>query len=149
MHLPINDPIGIIHHLENCRLVRRVNWSYGDVSDCSELTAIVQVLILQAEKVPHESSKDFQNGQHRNEKINTNNFLLGENERCNPNESQRCVFNYGKIIVCLCMSIGSYNFRYAKLANLCMKNSPMMNKPFPRVKMYFRLHSYRTIPNPF
>ena len=44
----------LIHHLLQQCLVIGVHWRNGDVTNRSELTAVVQVLILQSKEVPDE-----------------------------------------------------------------------------------------------
>lgn len=56
--LPVPDAVLLVHHLLQQRLVVCVQRSHGDVPHRSELAAVVQVLILQTEEVPHEASGD-------------------------------------------------------------------------------------------
>ena len=53
----VGDAVLFVHHLLQQRLVIRVHRSNGDVTHGAELTAVVQVLVFQPEKVPDESSK--------------------------------------------------------------------------------------------
>lgn len=50
--LPVPDSVLLIHHLLQQGLVVSVEWSHADVSDCPELTTVVQVLVFQSEEVP-------------------------------------------------------------------------------------------------
>lgn len=43
---PVHDPVTLVHHTHYQCLVRRVQRSHGDVTDGSEITTIVQVLVL-------------------------------------------------------------------------------------------------------
>ena len=55
--IAIFDAIFIVHHLLDERQIGHLDRTYGNISDSSELTAIVQVFVFQAEKVPDESSR--------------------------------------------------------------------------------------------
>lgn len=56
--LPVPDAVLLVHHLLQQRLVICVQRSHGNVPHRSELTTVVQVLVLQTEEVPHEASGD-------------------------------------------------------------------------------------------
>lgn len=53
------DPVLVIHHGDDLLLVVG-NRSYRDVSHYAELSAVVEVLILETNEVPHESSEYLQ-----------------------------------------------------------------------------------------
>ena len=52
----------VIHHSHDHRLIggALIDWCNGNVSNCSEVTAIVQMLILKAEIIPNETAKDLE-----------------------------------------------------------------------------------------
>lgn len=50
--LPVDNTVRMVHHPYDVRLVRGVEWRHGDVSHCSEFTAVVQMLVLKPEEVP-------------------------------------------------------------------------------------------------
>lgn len=52
----IDHAIALVHHAQDERLVGGVQRRYRDVAHGSELTAIVQMLVLQAEKVPNKAA---------------------------------------------------------------------------------------------
>lgn len=62
--LPVPDPVLLVHHLLQQCLVIGVQRSHRDVPHRSELAAIVQVLVLQTEEVPHEASDDERKERH-------------------------------------------------------------------------------------
>ena len=51
----IDNAVFFVHHLQNCSLIRSVHWRHGYVTNGTKLAAIVQVLVLEAEKVPDKS----------------------------------------------------------------------------------------------
>ena len=51
--------IWLIHELDDLLLVGRVKWRHGNVSHSAELSAIIQVFVLQPEKVPDKPGKNF------------------------------------------------------------------------------------------
>lgn len=53
--LPVFDSVLVVHHLLEQCLIVGVQRSHGDVPHRPELTAVVQVLVLQTEEVPHET----------------------------------------------------------------------------------------------
>lgn len=55
-HAPVDngDAVLLVHHLQDGRLVRGVHRRHRDVAHGSKLAAVVQVLVLQPEEVPHE-----------------------------------------------------------------------------------------------
>ena len=53
------DPVLVIHHGDDLLLVVGYR-SYGDVSHYAELSTVVEVLILETNEVPHESSEYLQ-----------------------------------------------------------------------------------------
>ena len=55
----MTDSIIFIHHCLQQSLVVCVNGSNGDIPHSAELTTVVQVLILQTEKVPHKSPNNI------------------------------------------------------------------------------------------
>lgn len=56
---PVNDAVVVVHHAQNLYLVGRVNRGHRNVPHRSELTAIVEVFVLQTEEVPNESKIYF------------------------------------------------------------------------------------------
>lgn len=46
---------GLVHQSQDLRLVRTINGRHGYVADCPEPTTVVQVFVLQPEKIPDES----------------------------------------------------------------------------------------------
>ena len=50
----VDHSIVLVHHLLQQRLVVGVHRRDGDVPHCTKLSAVVQVLVLQTKKVPHE-----------------------------------------------------------------------------------------------
>ena len=52
--LPVADAVLLVHHLLQQRLVVGVERGHADVTHRAELTAVVQVLVLQPEEVPYE-----------------------------------------------------------------------------------------------
>jgi len=78
-------PLGAVlevHHHDQLLLVLHINRRNGDVSDNPELAAVVQMLVLQSEKVPNKPSEDFCN------LLNTPNQLVGEASRLFENKSE-------------------------------------------------------------
>lgn len=58
--VPIYDAILFVHHVEYLILVGRIDGRNGNIANRSEFTAIVQVLVLQPEKVPYKSTEHFE-----------------------------------------------------------------------------------------
>ena len=52
----------VVHQLDNLSLVRGIDRRHRNVSHGTEFTAVVQVLVLQAEKVPDEPTHNLQTG---------------------------------------------------------------------------------------
>jgi hypothetical protein len=57
--VPVEDPVGLVHHADDVGLVGGVQRSHRDVAHGTELAAVVQVLVLQAEEVPDEPSVQY------------------------------------------------------------------------------------------
>lgn len=55
--IPIDHTILVIHHPQYYCLIGGIYWSDGNVSNGSELTAVVQVFVLKTEEVPNEASE--------------------------------------------------------------------------------------------
>lgn len=55
--VPIENPFEVVHHANDLTVIRRIDWSNGDVSYSSEFTAVVQMLVFQTEEIPHESAE--------------------------------------------------------------------------------------------
>jgi hypothetical protein len=51
--------IWLIHELDDLLLIGGVKWRHGNVSHSAELSAIIQVFVLQTEKVPDKPEKCF------------------------------------------------------------------------------------------
>jgi hypothetical protein len=79
--LPVHYSVVLVHHPQNRRLIRRVDWRYGNIPHRSEFTAIVQMLVLEAEEVPNESSEDFQRSEDRCHQVTTDDLVLRQQER--------------------------------------------------------------------
>ena len=52
--LSVDDAVLVVHHLLELLLVVRIDGNDADVAHGAELTAVVQVLVLQPKEVPHE-----------------------------------------------------------------------------------------------
>ena len=50
----------MIHHGDNLLLVVHRHRSNGDVPDYSELSAVVEMLVLQTDEIPNKSPEDLQ-----------------------------------------------------------------------------------------
>lgn len=59
------------------------------------------MLVLEAEKVPHEASKHLQRSENRSHYVAAHDLLLLQNERRNPNKAKHRVFNYREVVECL------------------------------------------------
>lgn len=58
--LPVDNPILVVHHLDYKRLIRRVDGCDRNVPHSTELTAVIQVFVLQTEEVPDKAAEDLQ-----------------------------------------------------------------------------------------
>lgn len=54
--VPVYNSIGMVHHPDDVGLVGGVQGRHGDVPDGAELAAVVQVLVLETEEIPDETS---------------------------------------------------------------------------------------------
>lgn len=57
--IPINNTIIFIHHPQYRILIWRIQRCYWYISYSSELTAIVQMLVLQSEEIPNKTPKSL------------------------------------------------------------------------------------------
>lgn len=62
----VPDSVLLVHHLLQQRLVVSVQRSHRDVPHGSELTTVIQVLVLQTEEVPHKTSAVERGGEEEN-----------------------------------------------------------------------------------
>lgn len=56
LRVAIDHTVSLVHQAQDERLVGGVQRRYRDVTNGSELTAVVQMLVLQPEKVPHKAT---------------------------------------------------------------------------------------------
>lgn len=56
----VHNSVFLVHHAQNRDLVRALHRCYRDVSNRSEITTIVQVLVLQSKEVPNKTSAMIQ-----------------------------------------------------------------------------------------
>ena len=56
------------------------------------------MLVLQTEKVPNKSTKNFQWGKYRGHKVTTDPFIFSYYEINYPDKSQKEIFDDGKIV---------------------------------------------------
>lgn len=54
----VGDTIFLVHHLLQKCLIICVQWGDGDVANCSKLTTVVEMFILQTKEVPNKSPAD-------------------------------------------------------------------------------------------
>lgn len=54
------ETVLVIHHGDDLLLVMHRHRSYGDVPDYSELSAVVEMLVLQTDEIPNKSPEDLQ-----------------------------------------------------------------------------------------
>jgi hypothetical protein len=59
------------------------------------------VLVFKTEKVPNESSEDFEWRKNRRYQIAADDFVLRQQERQDPHEAEQSVFDDGKVVECL------------------------------------------------
>merc|ERR1719397_2050188 len=98
---PLSHPLSAIfevHHHDQFLLVLHIDRRYGDVSYNAELSTVVQMLVLQTEKVPNKPSEDFSNLLHTANKLVGDASRLFENEPNHPEKSEDDVFGHGKIV---------------------------------------------------
>lgn len=100
--LSINNPILIVHHLLNNRQVSDLNRTDRYVSDCSELTTIIQMLILQSKEVPDKASEHLQEAEHSRDNQLVGLALHADIVQIDePCESEHKVLTDGKVVVVL------------------------------------------------
>lgn len=128
-------------------MIVRVDRRNGNVPNATELTAVVEMFVLQTEKVPHEPTEYFQRSQNRRHQITGNDFVLRQCVRYAPHEPEEQVLDDGKIVEELREDRGYYNDRTSRrnTANILQE----LSKRFPLGGTYFPRHSYRISPNPF
>ena len=56
----VGHSVLFVHHLDNGGLVWGVHGCHGNISNGSKFAAVVEVLVFQPEKVPHEAAEDFE-----------------------------------------------------------------------------------------
>ena len=79
-------------------LVTCINGCYRDVPNCSEFATIVDVLVLQAEKVPHESPHNFQHGKYRDKELIVfrHSKIIIKKDLIRPGEAENQILKNGK-----------------------------------------------------
>lgn len=56
------------------------------------------MLVLKTEEVPNEAPENFKWRRDGRHQVRADRSVLGQNERKNPKEAERCVFNDGEIV---------------------------------------------------
>ena len=65
----------------------------------NRFTAVIKVFIFQSEKVPDESSNDFQRWNNGHNQISMDKFRFGQRQRNGPQKAQYKVLRHGKVII--------------------------------------------------
>lgn len=95
----IRHAILFVHHSHDHRLVGlTLNGCNGNVSDCSEVTAIVQMFILKAEIVPDEATKDLERSEDREHNVRVDVAHFDERHGKRPSKAQNEILNHCDVV---------------------------------------------------
>lgn len=95
---PVDHAVLVVHHLQDDDLVVGVDRGDRDVPHGTELTTVVEMFVLQAEKVPHEAAEHLERGEHRGHQVAGHDPVLGEREGQGPHEPQHQVLDDGEVV---------------------------------------------------
>ena len=98
--LAIDDALVDVHHLLDEAEIGDLDGPNGDVAHGSELTAVVQVFVLEPEEVPDKASVDLEKGEHRSHQVLVR-FALEADvvEARQPHEPQHQVLHNRRVVV--------------------------------------------------